>query len=56
MNVSLIIYLGLMAVALLYAANQHGKEKTGEYNFWHALISVAIQIGLLWIAGVFKLL
>jgi len=56
MNIPLILFIVLYAIALLSAANSHGKEKEGKNNFWYAMVAVCIQWGLLWAAGIFKLL
>lgn len=46
--------LALFAVGLLFAANQHGKPRPGKYNFWGAVIGIAIQFGILFAGGFFS--
>ena len=46
--------LALFAVGLLFAANQHGKPRTDKYNFWGAVIGIAIQFGILFAGGFFS--
>ena len=46
--------LALFAVGLLFAANQHGKPRAGKYNFWGAVIGIAIQFGILFAGGFFS--
>ena len=48
-----VILLILAAMELgIYLAN-HGEYKTGKYNFWIGLLSVAIYLALYYYAGVF---
>jgi len=49
-----IIYLVLVAGALLFAAHDHGKPKKGFNSFWVTLISVGIQFGIMFWGGFFK--
>ena len=49
-----IIYVILFIVALLIAANKHGKTKTEVYNFWTSLVSQLIGLGLLYWGGFFN--
>lgn len=53
MNIAKIILLCLYGIALLCAAHDHGKPKTGKNNFFATLIATAIEIGLLWWGGFF---
>ena len=46
--------LALFAVGLLFAANQYGKPRTDKYNFWGAVIGIAIQFGILFAGGFFS--
>lgn len=48
-----IILLTLFLISLLINANQHGKPKTGNYNFWYPAISLTIMLGLLYWGGFF---
>ncbi len=47
MGIPQIILIVLYAVSLLLNAYIHGKPKEGYNNFWIALISTGIDIGLL---------
>jgi heme/copper-type cytochrome/quinol oxidase subunit 4 len=49
-----IIILVLLIVELLLVSYLHGKEKSGNYNFWSTLISTSIIIGLLVWGGFFN--
>jgi len=53
MSIPEIILITIYALQLLLFANKHGQEKTGNYNFWSGLISVFININLLYWAGLF---
>lgn len=35
---------------------KHGKPRTDDYNFWTTLLALAIEVGLLWWAGLFEVL
>ena len=50
---AIIILIVLSILSLLIAANQHGKEKKGNHNFWSTVISVILQWALLYWAGLF---
>lgn len=50
-----IVMIILFAISLLLTSNQHGKAKEGKYNFWAALVSVMIQVAVLYWGGFFKL-
>lgn len=54
MSTPAIIYLCLIFVGLLVGANEHGKPKTGEHNFWFTFIGAAISVGLLYWGGFFS--
>lgn len=54
MHIAKILLIGLYVVALMLAANQHGKYRTGKNNFWVSLIATALEIGLLWWGGFFS--
>ena len=54
MGISQIIMLVLLGINLLLGANEHGKEKTGKYNFWISAISVGLYLTLLITGGFFK--
>ena len=56
MNIPLISLIIISFISLLMSANSHGKPHKREQNFWVAFIAAAIQWGLLWAAGIFKLL
>lgn len=53
MNVWKISYLCLLAMGLGTYLSKHGEPKTGDYNFWIALISTIIQIVMLYFGGFF---
>jgi hypothetical protein len=54
MQLPQIIMIALLAMSLgVYLAN-HGKPKTGEYNFWVGVIATAIQTALLVWGGFFN--
>ena len=48
-----IIYLSILFIGLLLAANLHGKPKEGEYNFWTTFLSYIIILTLLFYGGFF---
>lgn len=48
-----IIFLALIAIGLLLAANQHGEERPPT-SFWSNLISASIAVGLTWWGGFFN--
>lgn len=48
-----IILLFLLAMYLGINLAKHGEDKTGKYNFWIGLLSVAIYLVLYYYAGVF---
>jgi hypothetical protein len=52
-NIAEIFLLILALISLLIAANKHGKEKLETANFWHSVIGVGLQIGLMYWAGLF---
>ena len=55
MGIPQIIYIALMASSLGIYAAHHGESRSGEkYNFFTALISVTIQMLLLWWGGFFN--
>jgi hypothetical protein len=54
MGISQIIMVVLLALNLLFGAHLHGKEKTGNYNFWITAISVALYATLLITGGFFE--
>jgi hypothetical protein len=48
-----IIMIVLFSASLLLTTKDHGKPRTGNNNFWVSLISVVIQVGILWWGGFF---
>lgn len=48
-----IILLVLVFMELGMYLAKHGEYKTGKYNFWIGLLSVAIQLALFYYAGLF---
>jgi len=54
MGISQIIMLVLLGINLLIGAHYHGKEKTGNHNFWLSAISVVLFLILLITGGFFK--
>lgn len=44
MNIWFIVYLALEAMAVGMHLAKHGEARTGEYNFWVALIGAIISI------------
>ena len=48
-----IIYLSIVFIGLLIAANLHGKERT-PHNFWVTLVATAITISLMYWGGFFN--
>lgn len=48
-----IIEITWILVALFVFSHYHGKEKTGKYNFFIALISQLIQLAILYYGGFF---
>jgi len=49
-----IIVLVIVFINLLLMANQHGKKKDGEHNFWVSLISQILTLALLYWGGFFN--
>lgn len=54
MSIPAIIMIVLFALSLGSNLVMHGKPKEGNYNFGIALVSCAIQVGLLWWGGFFN--
>ena len=54
MNAAEIILLIIAAAGLLIAAYEHDKPKTGRENFWGSFIGIALNLGLLYWAGLFR--
>jgi hypothetical protein len=50
-----IIYLSLVFIGLLIAANQHGKERT-PHNFWVTLVATVTTLFLMYWGGFFDVL
>ncbi len=50
----LIIFLCLQALSLGLHLAKHGQPRTDNYNFWIALVCLAINMLLLWGAGLFS--
>ena len=48
-----IIIIVLWGISLLFAAYKHGQDKEGKYSLGDTIIVIAINIGLLWGAGLF---
>ena len=48
-----IILLVLVFMELGMYLAKHGEDKTGKYNFWIGLLSVAIYLVLYYYAGLF---
>jgi L-asparagine transporter-like permease len=48
-----IILVALLFIDLLIAANKHGKQKTGKFDFWVTFTSTATIILLIWWGGFF---
>ena len=46
-----LVILGLWAVGLLLAANNHGKRKIGNHSFWVTLTAFAIEATMFYCAG-----
>ncbi len=53
MNTGEIIILLICGLGLLIKANLHGKERTGNHNFFTQVISVILNLALLYYAGLF---
>jgi len=49
-----ITLLVLQFSALLFAANQDGKPRTGTSNFFYSVIAIAINFAILFFAGAFS--
>jgi hypothetical protein len=47
------IYISLSCIALLVAANRHGKPRSPE-NFWYTVLGILIAYPLLWWGGFFR--
>ena len=54
MGISQILMLALISLNLLMGAHLHGKEKTGNHNFWVTAISVALYMSILVTGGFFE--
>jgi hypothetical protein len=48
-----IIYLSVLLISLLISANQHGKPKEGNYNFWTNLLAYTIGFIIVAAGGFF---
>ena len=53
MNAPQIIWIVLATAGLTHSLIQHGKPKTGKYNFPAHLIAAALVAALLWWGGFF---
>ena len=53
MNTGEIIVLVLCGLGLLIKAHLHGTKRTGNHNFFIQVISVIINLALLYYAGLF---
>lgn len=51
MNGGQITMLVLFGLSLGCNLAQHGKPRTGTNNFWKALLSIAIEVCVLWWGG-----
>lgn len=51
-----LIYLTLVFIGALIAANQHGKDKTGKHDFFTSIIAQILVMGLLYWGGFFDVL
>ena len=52
--VAIIILFIIWGIGLGISAAKHGQPRTNNYNFWGTLIATAIEVGLLWWAGLFE--
>ena len=48
-----IIWLVLVAMSVGIHLAKHGEPRTDKYNFWTGLLTAAIEVGLMWGAGIF---
>ena len=53
MSTAAIVLIVLMAISAGINIEQHGKPKTGNHSIWIWLVSVALEIGLLYWGGFF---
>ena len=49
-----IIYLVWLCLGLGVILANHGKERTGTYNFWTSLICNMVYVFILWKGGFFR--
>lgn len=54
MSIPALIYIGLTALGLGVAIEQHGKPKTGTHNVFTSLVAASIGYGLLYWGGFFS--
>jgi hypothetical protein len=54
MGISQILMGVLLGLNLLMGAHLHGKEKTGNHNFWINMVSVVIYMSILITGGFFE--
>ena len=54
MGVSQILMGVLLGLNLLMGAHLHGKEKTGNHNFWIVVISTVMYMSILITGGFFE--
>ncbi len=54
MNWTAYVLVGWIILANGIALAEHGKQKTGEYNYFSTLVSSAIIITLYYFAGLFN--
>lgn len=53
MGIWQIIWIVLMVLSLGIIITKHGEERSGKWNFWTALGSVAIETTILFFGGFF---
>ena len=54
MNTYILIYLGLTILSLGIVLAKHGEKRTENYNFFSTLLTVVVELLLLYKAGLFN--
>ena len=54
MNTYILIYLGLTILSLGITLAKHGEKRTENYNFFVSLLTVVVELLLLYKAGLFN--
>jgi len=53
MNGWIIAWIAIQTMGLGANLAKNGEPRVGKYSFWAALLATAIEVGILWKAGLF---